>query len=399
MSRIDAKDLRSDSLPAAKFPADPHADFRLHISPEVRRGIEQHAKADTSIEICGVLVGNWYTDENGPYAVVTDYIRCDNASSKNAEVTFTHESWAQINKEMDSRFENARIVGWYHSHPDFGIFLSDRDCFIHEHFFSSPGQVAYVIDPVRGLEGMFAWRDGKPTPLPHFWVGNGIRTVEASQRNATAEMAKGSAGAATVQQAASQSPANQSLGFATTVLGMLALFMLGYLYGDWRSRWEQRMMIEGAVAHFADTKLIREGLETDVAGVRSRLTAIVQEFDKLPALDAELSKEQLSQATEQRKLLHDNLLLSAAALERIEQLYGLSDTERAVLAQIAAQKLAELRRLEEAAAQQVSQRSTSAEQPRPDKPTSQNAAAPNTKAATPTTPNEANKSATGNPKK
>ena len=43
-------------------------------------------------------------DENGPYAVVTDYIRCDNASSKFAEVTFTHESWAQINKEMDSRF-------------------------------------------------------------------------------------------------------------------------------------------------------------------------------------------------------------------------------------------------------------------------------------------------------
>ena len=31
------------------------------------------------------------------------------------------------------------------------------------------------------------------------------------------------------------------------------------------------MIIEGAVAHFADTKLIREGLEADLAAVRSRL--------------------------------------------------------------------------------------------------------------------------------
>ena len=54
-----------------------------------------------TVEICGVLVGNWGSDENGPYAAVTDYIRCENAASKFAEVTFTHESWAQINKEMD----------------------------------------------------------------------------------------------------------------------------------------------------------------------------------------------------------------------------------------------------------------------------------------------------------
>ena len=52
-------------------------------------------------------------------------------------------------------FANARIVGWYHTHPDFGIFLSDYDVFIHQHFFSGPGQIALVIDPVRKLEGVF----------------------------------------------------------------------------------------------------------------------------------------------------------------------------------------------------------------------------------------------------
>src|SRR3954447_8721170 len=110
MARTDAKDLKNESLPTGTFPVDPRSDFRLHISPAVRSGIQQHAKADTSVEICGVLIGNWHRDENGPYADVTDYIRCDSATSKSAEVTFTHESWAQINKEMDSRFQNARII-------------------------------------------------------------------------------------------------------------------------------------------------------------------------------------------------------------------------------------------------------------------------------------------------
>src|SRR5207244_1370502 len=118
---------------------------------------------------------------------------------------------------------NSRIVGWYHSHPDFGIFLSDRDCFIHENFFSGPGQVAYVFDPVRDLEGMFAWQNGKPTPLPHFWVGNTIRTVEASERNVAGEISAlgSSTNAAASAQAGPPTTSQSSLGFATTAMGML----------------------------------------------------------------------------------------------------------------------------------------------------------------------------------
>ena len=51
----------------------------------------------------------------------------------------------------------ATIVGWYHSHPGFGIFLSEHDRFIHRHFFGEPGQIALVIDPLAHVEGLFAW--------------------------------------------------------------------------------------------------------------------------------------------------------------------------------------------------------------------------------------------------
>jgi proteasome lid subunit RPN8/RPN11 len=374
---LDVRDLVNEKLPAGQFPADPRAEFRLYMAPAVRQGIEQHAKADVSVEICGVLVGQWGQDENGPFVSVSNYIRCDNASSKMAEVTFTHQSWAQINKEMDSRFADERIVGWYHSHPDFGIFLSERDCFIHEHFFSGPGQIAYVIDPVRDLEGVFAWRNGKPAPLPHFWVGDRIYTVDASERNVGRDLA---AMGAPVEPNASQTsapkPRESSLGFVTAVLALMAAFALGYLYGGWKSRWEQQMIIEGAVAHFADTKLIRPGLETDLAAVNARLAAIAGEIEKLPEPTARLTKEELSDAVRRRTVIRENLKLCEAAITRIKDVYGLSEAERRMLATIAALKQAEIRRALEGPPKQPtkSERTTKTSPPAAGGTTSVNAA-------------------------
>jgi hypothetical protein len=70
---------------------------------------------------------------------------------------------------MDEHHPGKKIVGWYHSHPDFGVFLSDMDMFIHRHFFNLPWQVAHVYDPIRKEEGVFVWRSGEPV-IEHFAV-------------------------------------------------------------------------------------------------------------------------------------------------------------------------------------------------------------------------------------
>jgi hypothetical protein len=63
---------------------------------------------------------------------------------------------------MNSQHPDQTIVGWYHTHPGFGIFLSEMDVFICEHFFNLPWQTAFVFDPHSGEEGNFIWRSGKP---------------------------------------------------------------------------------------------------------------------------------------------------------------------------------------------------------------------------------------------
>ena len=84
-----------------------------------------------------------------------------NAEEAGAHVTFTQDTWEHIYKVKDREYPRHRIVGWYHSHPGFGVFLSEHDTFIHKNFFSSPGQVAWVFDPQSDEEGCFGWVNGR----------------------------------------------------------------------------------------------------------------------------------------------------------------------------------------------------------------------------------------------
>ena len=105
----------------------------LRIRAEVARQIRQHARSSPKAEVCGVLIG----EIAGGTADVQACISGVNAAQGGAHVTFTQDTWEHIYKIKDRDFPDARIVGWYHSHPGFGIFLSDHDTFIHKNFFSA----------------------------------------------------------------------------------------------------------------------------------------------------------------------------------------------------------------------------------------------------------------------
>ena len=79
----------------------------MYFTPEVHAALWKHAGEDTSVEICGVLVGTWHRDEVGPFVKIVDSIRGEGATTKFAEVTFTHQTWAKINAEMDTKFADA----------------------------------------------------------------------------------------------------------------------------------------------------------------------------------------------------------------------------------------------------------------------------------------------------
>ena len=165
---MDYRALSQMELATEAFPAVQY-DFRIFIEEAAFDRICNNA--DNTREVGGILVGDALRDENGPYVRVDDIIEALHAEESGTELTITHATWNHIHEQMDSTHKGKRILGWYHTHPNFGIFLSERDQFIQQSFFNLSFQIALVYDPVRKVHGIFSWRDGKPWRVRQYWIG------------------------------------------------------------------------------------------------------------------------------------------------------------------------------------------------------------------------------------
>lgn len=140
---------------------DPRTDeLPIFVDVDVLADMEQHALSDTSVELGGVLLGGRYIDADGrPFVVITECLRAAHYESTKGSFKFTHETWSAITRQRQRLSPELQMVGWYHTHPDWGVFLSGMDLFICDHFFRDKLDVAYVIDPCSGDRGMFQWTD------------------------------------------------------------------------------------------------------------------------------------------------------------------------------------------------------------------------------------------------
>jgi proteasome lid subunit RPN8/RPN11 len=128
----------------------------IDIAEKVLIGIEKHAYSNLEAEVGGMLFGR--IDDQG-VAHVIGSIPALTAAAEQISLTFTHDVWADILAKGEKQYPGEKIVGWYHTHPSFGLFLSEYDEFIQRNFFGQPGQIALVLDPIAGEMGWFT-KDG-----------------------------------------------------------------------------------------------------------------------------------------------------------------------------------------------------------------------------------------------
>jgi proteasome lid subunit RPN8/RPN11 len=134
--------------------------FQIIATQSAMNKVHEHGDSSPRSEVCGVLVGNVYCDQTGPFVLI-EHIVVGRATSGDAgHVTFTADTWQHIHSEMDRLYSDHRIVGWYHTHPGHGLFLSEMDLFLHTSFFGLPWQVALVYDPQLLEDGMFSTNAG-----------------------------------------------------------------------------------------------------------------------------------------------------------------------------------------------------------------------------------------------
>lgn len=135
------------------------------------RLMQGHARSSLRREVAGVMIGPRPEKQpDGRYMVhVTDMIIAKHTKMSGASVTYTPESWRYMNDQLREMYPDGDhvIVGWYHTHPGFGIFLSNMDLFIHTNFFTQKWHIAYVLDPVGLRSGFFSWDKRHSEVIPY----------------------------------------------------------------------------------------------------------------------------------------------------------------------------------------------------------------------------------------
>ena len=142
----------------------------IYIYQPVYKEIHEFTKNKTKNESGGILVGNIVDEFGKTNILIRGFIEAKYTEATPTTLTFTHETWDYVHSEIEKRYENGKIVGWIHTHPDFGIFLSEYDTFIQQNFFKEDYQVAYVVDPIQHIEGFYFWIDEKIVKCKGFYI-------------------------------------------------------------------------------------------------------------------------------------------------------------------------------------------------------------------------------------
>ncbi|MDH5506199.1 MAG: Mov34/MPN/PAD-1 family protein [Anaerolineae bacterium] len=116
-----------------------------------------HAGSDLDNEVGGWLVGKWRADPHTgeQFVVIESTLPAVHTRQGSAYLTFTQDSQVAMHALFEERYPDSELVGWYHTHPRMGVFLSEYDTWLHANFFPEIWQVALVIEPHAVTGGFF----------------------------------------------------------------------------------------------------------------------------------------------------------------------------------------------------------------------------------------------------
>lgn len=126
------------------------AEFEVYFDASAFDKAVSHFKrgAEDGVEAMGLLVGEVSGD--GDFVFVSDYATAENEAGA-FSVRFRDKAFSDLAPQLHGKL----VVGWAHSHPGFGCYLSSIDVATQNAFFGEPFHVALVVDPKSGDSRVF----------------------------------------------------------------------------------------------------------------------------------------------------------------------------------------------------------------------------------------------------
>ncbi|RMG17559.1 MAG: hypothetical protein D6731_03845 [Planctomycetota bacterium] len=135
----------------------------VYVLRSVLESMHRYARSGGEFEVGGFLLGGYHYHEGHSYLDITAEVPCLKARSARTHLTFSNEAQREFHRVAQERHPDKRVLGWYHTHPGYGVFLSDYDLFVQRSFFAEEHLVAVVIDPLEPPSqrtGVFVWHRG-----------------------------------------------------------------------------------------------------------------------------------------------------------------------------------------------------------------------------------------------
>jgi len=100
-----------------------------------------------NLEVMGFMIGDVFSYKGREYAIVRDVVTTDLESTE-ISVKFRSDAFEKLFEQLDKIDYDYVLVGWYHSHPGHGCYLSSKDVDTQKRMFNKPYQCAVVVDPL-----------------------------------------------------------------------------------------------------------------------------------------------------------------------------------------------------------------------------------------------------------
>lgn len=131
---------------------------------ETYQKIWEHVRLDYQNEVGGAMLGYYGSDNGNEFILITDVLnQPPEYFTAPTMLRFTSQFYDDLEEYIDqieAKYPKILRLGLYHTHPNYGVFLSKTDAKTFKGIFKDLFQIAMVVDPVREEDGVF------------FWIGN-----------------------------------------------------------------------------------------------------------------------------------------------------------------------------------------------------------------------------------
>lgn len=302
---IEFQDEKVEQTPGVQLPVNflpfgeiENDDVKVYIKQDVYKALEKLSASDTEKELGSILLGEACQEHGKTHVIISQYIEARYTDASASTLTFTHETWDYVHSVHEKRYPDKKIIGWQHTHPNYGIFLSNYDMFIQENFFNLPFQVAYVIDPVQNLRGFFQWKNGRVEKLKGYYIYDDVgKPVKIEQTRVKKEV---------------PAPAKTS-GWAGALIGLLcaAMLLMSFFVISLNNRYEKQLKKQEEI--IADLNNQQQEMQVQKDEIDRQNEVIREQADAIENLQELLEKgisDGGTTATDLLEMLEDTELIN-----------------------------------------------------------------------------------------